>query len=138
MPKEISRDFERNQKQLMKLLDQLKKHMQKLDPTLQGAVETARRKIEYQLDKLRRKTGRAQDAKSGLLSGHENFLEHLLFPHKTVAVARVVPVAVSGALGAGRVGGVAEDVRKQESWQALYCAVDLTVVYSDARSECPL
>ena len=84
VPKEISRDFERNQKQLMKLLDELKKQMQKLDPTLQGAVETARRKIEYQLDKLRRKTGRAQDAKSGLLSGHENFLEHLLFPHKTL------------------------------------------------------
>ena len=84
VPKEISRDFERNQKQVMKLLDQLKEQMQKLDPTLQGAVETARRKIEYQLDKLRRKTGRAQDAKSGLLSGHENFLEHLLFPHKTL------------------------------------------------------
>lgn len=84
VPKEISRDFERNQNQLMKLLDQLKKQMKKLDPTLQGAVETARRKIEYQLDKLRRKTGRAQDAKSGLLSSHENFLEHLLFPHKTL------------------------------------------------------
>jgi len=84
VPNEISRDFERNQKQLMKLLDQLKKQMKKLDPTLQGAVETARRKIEYQLDKLRRKTGRAQDAKSGLLSDHENFLEHLLFPHKAL------------------------------------------------------
>jgi bacillithiol biosynthesis cysteine-adding enzyme BshC len=84
VPKEISRDFERNQKQLMKSLDELKKQIQNLDPTLQGAVETARRKIEYQLDKLRRKTGRAQDAKSGLLSDHENFLEHLLFPHKTL------------------------------------------------------
>jgi bacillithiol biosynthesis cysteine-adding enzyme BshC len=84
VPKEISRDFERNHKQVMKLLDRLKDQMQKLDPTLQGAVETARRKIEYQLDKLRRKTGRAQDAKSGLLSAHENFLEQLLFPHKTL------------------------------------------------------
>lgn len=84
VPKEISRHFERNQKQLMKLLDELKKQMQKLDPTLQGAVETARGKIEYQLDKLRRKTGRAQDAKTGLLADHENFLEHLLFPHKTL------------------------------------------------------
>jgi bacillithiol biosynthesis cysteine-adding enzyme BshC len=84
VPKQISRDFERNQKHVMKLLDQLKGQMQKLDPTLQGAVETARRKIEYQLDKLRRKTGRAQDAKVGLLTGHANFLEHLLFPHKTL------------------------------------------------------
>jgi bacillithiol synthase len=84
VPKEISRDFERKQKQLMKLLDELKKQMKKLDPTLQGAVETARRKIEYQLDRLRRKIGRAQDAKSGLLSSHENFLGHLLFPQKTL------------------------------------------------------
>ena len=84
VPKTISRDFERNHKQVMKMLDQLKKEIEKLDPTLQGAVETARRKIDYQMDKLRRKTGRAQDTKAGILSSHENFLENLLYPHKTL------------------------------------------------------
>lgn len=84
VPAQISRDFDRNQKQVARMLDQLKDQIQKLDPTLHGAVETARKKIEYQIDKLRRKMGRAQDEKSGLLAGHEAFLEHLLYPHKTL------------------------------------------------------
>jgi bacillithiol biosynthesis cysteine-adding enzyme BshC len=84
VPKELSRDFDRNHKEVMKMLDKLKRQIEKLDPTLQGAVETARKKIDYQIDKLRRKTGRAQDGKAGLLSEHEAFLERLLYPHKTL------------------------------------------------------
>jgi bacillithiol biosynthesis cysteine-adding enzyme BshC len=84
VPKDLSRDFDRNLKQVMKMLDQLHDQLKKLDPTLQGAVETARKKIEYQIDKLRRKTGRAQDAKATLLAVYENFLEQLLYPHKVL------------------------------------------------------
>ena len=84
VPKDLSSDFDRNHKQVMKMLDQLHDQLKKLDPTLQGAVETARKKIEYQIDKLRRKTGRAQDAKATLLAVYENFLEQLLYPHKVL------------------------------------------------------
>jgi bacillithiol synthase len=84
VPKDLSRDFDRNHKQVMKMLDQLRDQLKKLDPTLQGAVETARKKIEYQIDKLRRKTGRAQDAKATLLALYETFLEQLLYPHKVL------------------------------------------------------
>ena len=84
VPKDVSLEFDRNHKQVMKMLDQLHGQLKKLDPTLQGAVETARKKIEYQIDKLRRKTGRAQDAKANMLAGYETFLEHLLYPHKVL------------------------------------------------------
>ncbi|HEX3543509.1 MAG TPA: bacillithiol biosynthesis cysteine-adding enzyme BshC [Candidatus Acidoferrum sp.] len=84
VPKDLSRDFDRNHKQLMKMLDQLHGQLKKLDPTLQGAVETARKKIEYQIDKLRRKTGRAQDGKATLLAVYEDFLEQMLYPHKVL------------------------------------------------------
>jgi bacillithiol synthase len=84
VPKDVSRDFDRNHKQVMKMLDQLHDQLKKLDPTLQGAVETARKKIDFQIDKLRRKTGRAQDAKATLLAVYENFLEQLLYPHKVL------------------------------------------------------
>ena len=84
VPKDLSSDFDRNHKQVVKMLDQLHDQLKKLDPTLQGAVETARKKIEYQIDKLRRKTGRAQDAKATLLAVYENFLEQLLYPHKVL------------------------------------------------------
>jgi bacillithiol synthase len=84
VPKELSRNFDRNHKEVMKMLDKLKLQIEKLDPTLQGAVETSRKKIDYQIDKLRRQTGRAQDMKAGLLSNHEEFLQQLLYPHKTL------------------------------------------------------
>jgi bacillithiol biosynthesis cysteine-adding enzyme BshC len=84
VPPQISKEFDRNEKQLTRMLDQLEDQIEKLDPTLRGAIETARKKIEYQIDKLRRKTGRAQDRKVGLLDSHGRFLEELLYPHKTL------------------------------------------------------
>ncbi len=63
---------------------QLGKQIEKLDPTLKGTVERARKRIEFHIEKLRRKTGRAQDQKAGLISAHEQYLESLLNPHKVL------------------------------------------------------
>ena len=82
VPGSLSKTFDRNQKQIAKMLTQLGKRIQRLDPTLKGTVERARKRIEYHIDKLRRKAGRAQDQKTGLLSEHERYLESLLYPHK--------------------------------------------------------
>src|SRR5882672_5301699 len=82
VPGSLSENFDRNQKQIAKMLAQLGKQIEKLDPTLKGTVERARKRIEFHIDKLRRKTGRAQDQKAGLISGHERYLESLLYPHK--------------------------------------------------------
>src|ERR1700675_312258 len=84
VPKDVSRDFDRNHTQVTRMLDQVHHQLKKLDPTLQGAVETARKKIDCQIDQLRRKPGRAQDPKATLLAVYENFLEQLLYPHKVL------------------------------------------------------
>jgi bacillithiol biosynthesis cysteine-adding enzyme BshC len=81
-PKTLSKNFERSEKQFAKMLGQLGKQIEKLDPTLKGTVERAKSRIEFHLEKLRRKAGRAQDQKTGLLSAHEQYLESLLYPHK--------------------------------------------------------
>ncbi len=104
VPKELSRDFDCNHKEVMKMLDKLKRQIEKLDPTLQGAVETARKKIDYQIDKLRRKTGRAQDEKAGLLVNHEAFLEHLLYPHKTLQSRELCLLPFLARWGPGALG----------------------------------
>jgi len=78
----LTKNFDRNQRQIAKMLSQLGKQIEKLDPTLKGTVERARKRIEFQIDKLRRKAGRAQDQKTGLISTHEQYLESLLYPHK--------------------------------------------------------
>src|SRR5712671_6837149 len=70
VPKGLSKAFERDQKQIQKMLTQLGKQIAKLDPTLKGTVERAKQRIEFHLEKLRRKAGKAQDQKSGLISAH--------------------------------------------------------------------
>ncbi|MGA2420045.1 MAG: bacillithiol biosynthesis cysteine-adding enzyme BshC [Candidatus Acidiferrum sp.] len=81
VPKVLAANFDRGQKHIAKTLVRLGKQIEKLDKTLQGSVETAQKKITFQLDKLRRKTGRAQDQKNAILSTHQQFLENLLYPH---------------------------------------------------------
>jgi bacillithiol synthase len=81
VPKALAAEFEREQKQITRTLAQLGRQIEKLDSTLQGSVSTAQRKIAFQLDKLRRKTGRAQDQRNAVLSAHQQFLETLLYPH---------------------------------------------------------
>jgi len=82
LPKSLEKNFERDEKQIQKMIAKLGKKMEKLDPTLKGTVERARKRIEFHIEKLRRKAGRAQDRKTGLISEHERHLESLLDPHK--------------------------------------------------------
>jgi bacillithiol synthase len=84
VPTALSENFDRDKAQVESTLAELGAQIEKLDPTLGGAVATARNKIAFQLEKLRRKTGRALDQKSGLLSEHETFLENLLYPNKSL------------------------------------------------------
>jgi bacillithiol synthase len=81
VPKTLSAKFDREQKQITKTLTQLGQQIATLDRTLQGSVGTAQRKIAFQLDKLRRKVGRAQDQKNSLVTAHQKFLEEQLYPH---------------------------------------------------------
>jgi uncharacterized protein YllA (UPF0747 family) len=84
VPATLSERFDRDKVQLENALAELGAQIQKLDPTLAGAVSTAQHKIGFQLEKLRRKTGRALDQRSGLLAEHERFLENLLYPNKSL------------------------------------------------------
>jgi Bacillithiol biosynthesis BshC len=80
----LAKSFDHDQKQIAKMLAQLGKQMEKLDPTLKGTVERARKRIDFHIEKLRRKAGRAQDQKAALISEHERYLESLLYPHKAL------------------------------------------------------
>jgi bacillithiol biosynthesis cysteine-adding enzyme BshC len=84
VPPALAENFDRDKALTESTLAELGAQIEKLDPTLAGAVSTARNKIGFQLEKLRRKTGRALDQKSGLLAEHERFLENLLYPNKSL------------------------------------------------------
>ena len=84
VPDALAQNFDRDKTQVESTLAELGVQIEKLDPTLAGAVTTARNKIGFQLEKLRRKAGRALNQKSGLLAEHEQFLENLLYPNKSL------------------------------------------------------
>src|ERR1700676_4554458 len=82
VPQGLAENFDRDKTQMESTLAELGAQIEKLDSTLTGAVTTARNKISFQLENLRRKTGRSLDQKNGLLAEHERFLENLLYPDK--------------------------------------------------------
>jgi bacillithiol biosynthesis cysteine-adding enzyme BshC len=104
VPGSLSKNFDRDQKLMAKMLAQLGKQMEKLDPTLKGTVERARKRIEYHIEKLRRKAGRAQDQKSGLISTHEQHLESLLNPHKVLQERELCLLPFLARWGSGGLG----------------------------------
>src|SRR5467141_1705989 len=101
VPGALAKNFDRTQKQLAKMLAQLGKQMEKLDPTLRGTVERDRKRIEFHIDKLQRKAGRAQDKKAGLISTHEQYLESLLYPHKALQSRELCLLPFLARWGAG-------------------------------------
>jgi bacillithiol biosynthesis cysteine-adding enzyme BshC len=101
VPKGLSKIFERDQKQIQKMLTQLGKQIAKLDPTLHATVERAKKRIEFHLEKLRRKAGKAQDRKAGLISSHMQYLESLLNPHKVLQSRELCLLPFLARWGAG-------------------------------------
>ena len=101
VPKSLSKSFERNQKQIQKMLLELGKQIAKLDPTLKGTVERARKRIEFHIEKLRRKAGKAEDQKTGLIAAHERYLESLLHPHKALQSRELCLLPFLARWGAG-------------------------------------
>lgn len=82
VPKSLSRNLDRDQKQIAKMVERLGKQIEKLDATLAGTVERTSKGIEFHLEQLRQKVGRAQDQRLGVIASHEQHLESLLNPHK--------------------------------------------------------
>jgi bacillithiol biosynthesis cysteine-adding enzyme BshC len=78
--KQLAAKFNIEQKKLETMLAGLREPITQLDPSLAGALDTAARKMHFQLDKLRRKAGRAADLRAGLLTKHEQIILGALYP----------------------------------------------------------
>jgi bacillithiol biosynthesis cysteine-adding enzyme BshC len=82
VPKKLAREFDTNLRQMENGVKKLHKAIAKVDPTIQGTVARAEKRIHYQIEKLREKTGAALDRHGKLVDRHEQFLENLLYPQK--------------------------------------------------------
>ncbi len=82
IPPKLALRFDAGETSLARMLVGLRKPLAKLDPTLKGALDTAARKMLYQLDKLRKKAGRAADFRTGILAKHEHAIIGSLAPQR--------------------------------------------------------
>ena len=104
VPKSLSNGFDRDQKQIAKMVDRLGKQIEKLDATLSGTVERTKKGIEFHLEQLRQKAGRALDQRLGVLASHEQHLESLLNPHKGLQERELCLLPFLARWGAGGLG----------------------------------
>lgn len=82
IPRKLAREFDGNLRQIEKSIRKLHRSIARVDPTIQGTIARAEKRIGYQLEKLRHKTGAALDRHEKLIARHEQFLENLLYPRK--------------------------------------------------------
>jgi bacillithiol biosynthesis cysteine-adding enzyme BshC len=94
-----SERFDQAQQEMASLLGRLRGDIERLDPTLVEALQTAQEKIHYQMDRLRGKVSRAGLARSELLARHAQALTRFLIPQKDLQERRV-----GGAYFLGRAG----------------------------------
>jgi bacillithiol biosynthesis cysteine-adding enzyme BshC len=82
VPKKLAREFDGNLRQIETNVRRLHKAITKVDPTIQGAIARAEKRIRYQIEKLRQKAGASLDRHDKLVQQHAEFLESLLYPQK--------------------------------------------------------
>ncbi len=82
LPEDLQAAFEAARKSLDSYLSDIKEKLTKLDRTLVDAAETARSKIEYQLERLHAQAARAEAQKGELVTRHAESLSQALYPDK--------------------------------------------------------
>jgi bacillithiol biosynthesis cysteine-adding enzyme BshC len=79
---ETAKSFTRTEATFKSELDELREQLRSVDPTLADALETGRRKINYQLEGLRTRFHRAQMARDEAAQRQLERAFDQLFPHK--------------------------------------------------------
>ncbi len=81
LPRGLNSSLVRTERNIGQALDKLGGGLEKLDPTLLGALATGRKKILYQFQKLRDKAARAEAERAEVARRHARTLQCALYPH---------------------------------------------------------
>ena len=82
--KETAQTFEHTTETFNQELDTLQEQLRRVDPTLADALDTGRRKINYQIDGLRTRFNRAHVARDEAVHRQLQHAFDLLYPHKSL------------------------------------------------------
>jgi uncharacterized protein YllA (UPF0747 family) len=92
IPAGLKDDFDRSQEQLEKLITPLLHTLNKLDPTVSAAGETAARKMRYQLHRLEALAARANLRREEILERKAAVLSSNLFPERELQERKIAGV----------------------------------------------
>jgi hypothetical protein len=96
-------------------LVQLRQEVETLDPTLVAALEGAREKMMYQLEKLKGKISRAAVGRSTLMARHQQALLNSLLPHGALQERRISGIYFLGRAGYGLLESLMTQIRVDSS-----------------------
>lgn len=111
IPAELQSQLDRTASDVKASLDGLSASLKDFDPTLASALETSRRKIEYQTAKIVRKTAATMMAKDEQTRTHAAALHNLVFPenHLQERLYSIVPFLAK--YGPGMIADLCEHVQ---------------------------
>jgi bacillithiol biosynthesis cysteine-adding enzyme BshC len=84
IPEELAIEFSSALTSMEDSSAKLQNAIQTADPTMKEAVNRAAKRIRFQLEKLRAKSGAALDRHEKIVARHQEFLESLLHPQKNL------------------------------------------------------
>ena len=82
LPQDLQAAFESAKHSFDANFSSVKEKLEKLDKTLVDAAETARSKMQHQLEKLYAQAARAEAQKGELVSRHAEMISEAVYPHK--------------------------------------------------------
>lgn len=80
VPHALGNQFESDEGKLRSMLKSYAPPIEKLDPTLLGALESVEEKMLYQFTKLKEKVGRAENFRTGKVDEHQRILFDAIYP----------------------------------------------------------
>ena len=106
VPKKVAREFDRSIGNIEKQVQKLQASVGKVDPTVQGAIARAEKRIRYQVEKMRRQAGTSLDHHEKLIQRHAEFLENLIYPEKQLQSRNLNFLPLLARLGRAGLAGL--------------------------------
>jgi bacillithiol synthase len=101
LPRALARRFETGEKKLRKMLEDMRDPVAKLDPTLNGSLDTASGKMLYQFTNLRGKVAHALSFRASMLDARQKELEGRLYPNGALQERSLCLLPMLASYGAG-------------------------------------
>jgi bacillithiol biosynthesis cysteine-adding enzyme BshC len=101
LPSELQTKFSEAYANVEGSISALRDAIGALDPTLVRAADRARMRMWHQVNRVHRQAGRSELLRNEVIDRHASFLDHALFPHKTLQEREIAGIYFLARYGIG-------------------------------------